>query len=476
MSLQTRLFASFLLLILLTLSGVVGYAWVAPFQELEDMPHYFSQQYAWRFTPFWAESYAEHGDWREAAELTAQTSQRLPPAANLPATLGPAKIVDLHHAFTIRRVVLATAAGQIVADSTAELAPSAPLPAELRPHAVPILHQGQTVGQLVVLSGFDEAFVAALVAAFRRVVLAVGVWATAVAALVSWGLARRLAQPVTQLQTAVHAIAHGASHTPLPITRRDEIGQLTASFNEMSAALTHQKELRQQMVADIAHELRTPLSIWQLELEALEDGLQAAETAVPTLKQELANLERLINDLRLLSLADAHELQLTLGGLETADFLHQTAQAWRRPATTKGVALQVVATADLPPLWADEGRLYQVLHNLLANALAHTAAGGRIELGGRAAEGEVVLWVADTGVGIAAEELPYLFDRFYRAAHTQRETGGSGLGLAIAKRLVGLHHGRIWATSAVGRGTTLWVAMPLAPVRYAILPQSQPEN
>lgn len=462
MTLRARLLSSFLLVIFITLGSVVAYAWRAPFMQLQDAPRFFSRQYAWRFTPFFIDAYAQEGSWETAADLVQTLSQPIPAATAEPATIGPAQLIDLHTAFTIQRVLLATAEGRIIADSAGELAAETPLPAILQAYAVPLAHGGQTVGQLVVLSGFDAEFSRLLVVGFRRLVAAVGLLATAVALLMSAPLAQRLARPVQQLRTAAQAIAHGETSAPLPITRTDEIGQLTASFNEMTAALAHQKQLRQQMMADVAHELRTPLSILQLEVEALADGLQAAETAAPTLQTEIRALERLINDLRLLSLADAQELHLELAPLDTADFLAQIANAWRRPAAAQGVHLAWEAQADLPPLLADEGRLYQVMHNLLSNALRYTAAGGTVRLGGGVAGAELLLWVADTGAGIAAEDVPHLFERFYRADKSRRrETGGSGLGLAIAKRLVGLHGGRIWATSELGRGTTLWVALPL---------------
>jgi signal transduction histidine kinase len=240
----------------------------------------------------------------------------------------------------------------------------------------------------------------------------------------------------------------------------DEIGRLTQTFNEMATALARQKELRRQLVADVAHELRTPLSIMQLEVEGLTDGLQESAAAAAALQEEIKALNRLVEDLRLLSLAEVGALYFSLVLLDPAPLLEGVVEAWQGPARQQQVQLQAEIAAPLPSIYADAGRLAQVFHNLIGNALRYSPPGARITLGARAEGAEVWLWVADQGPGIAEEHLPYLFERFYRAdASRSRETGGSGLGLAIAKQWITLHNGRLWVESEVGKGTTFYVAL-----------------
>lgn len=285
------------------------------------------------------------------------------------------------------------------------------------------------------------------------------------ALLVSLGLAQRLVNPLQRLSLAARQLASGENSNPLPIESKDELGDLTQAFNEMTAALNRQKYLRRQMVADIAHELRTPLSIMQLELESLVDGLQTPAEAAASLQDEVNALNRLVEDLRLLSLADAGGLQFTLEVLDVSAFLQQMMDSWVAKAQAQQVQLLLEVTGPLPPVYADEGRLIQVFNNLLGNALRYSPVGQTLTLGGRANNGELWLWVADNGPGVSPEDLPYVFERFYRADPSRsRDTGGSGLGLAIAKQWIALHGGRMWVESEVGKGATFYIALPANPL------------
>jgi signal transduction histidine kinase len=248
----------------------------------------------------------------------------------------------------------------------------------------------------------------------------------------------------------------------LPVETADEVGQLTRAFNEMALALARQKQLRQQLVADVAHELRTPLSIMNLEVEALADALQCPATAAHALREEIAVLNRLVEDLRLLSLAEAGVLDFRLEPLQPGPFLEQLLETWQEPARQQQVRLQGEIAGPLPPVYADPGRLAQVCHNLLGNALRYSPPGSTIIVGARAEGAELQLWVTDEGPGIAPEHLPDIFERFYRADPSRsRESGGSGLGLTIAKQWVTLHGGRLWVESEVGAGTTFYIALPV---------------
>jgi signal transduction histidine kinase len=215
------------------------------------------------------------------------------------------------------------------------------------------------------------------------------------------------------------------------------------------------------MMADIAHELRTPLSVMKLEIEGLTDGLQPPERAAEALQTEIVALEQLIEDLRLLSLAEAGGLDLHLAETKLRPLLTEIVTTWQNQARSQQITLRLAVAEALPPVLADARRLGQVFHNLVSNALRYTPLGGTITLGGRVEGVEVWLWLADSGPGLPAEVLPHLFERFYRADPSRsRETGGSGLGLAIARQLVLLHGGRIWAESE--QGAVFYVALPIS--------------
>jgi two-component system OmpR family sensor kinase/two-component system sensor histidine kinase BaeS len=252
----------------------------------------------------------------------------------------------------------------------------------------------------------------------------------------------------------------------------------------MARSLTQADKQRKQMTADIAHELRTPLTIIKGRLEGMQDGVYSATPdQVEHLLNETALLERLIEDLRLLALAEAGQLPLYREPLDPRDLLEGARATFAGQAASHAVTLRVEAPDDLPQIDADPQRLAQVLANLVSNALRYTPEGGAITLSASQATNDqrpkttdqppesivlgpssaVVFRVSDTGQGIAADDLPHVFDRFYRADRSRtRGSGGAGLGLAIARQIVAAHGGAIWATSEPGQGTTISIALPVA--------------
>lgn len=280
----------------------------------------------------------------------------------------------------------------------------------------------------------------------------------------------RFTLPLTEVMQAADRLAEGDLQARVEVKGTPELQHLADSFNHMAAALETADRQRRELLADVAHELRTPLTVIQGNLEGLRDGVyHPTSEHLDLVLDETQKLRRLVDDLRLLTLAEAGQLPLDLQELDVAQLLADVRDALAPQAGEAGVRLEVEAGDDLPPLTGDPQRLGQVLCNLVTNALRHTPAGGRVTLGAQALVGEgappgMHLWVADTGQGIAAEDLPRIFDRFWRGdpARSHESGAGMGLGLAIARGLVEAHGGRIWAESEglPGRGTTVSLVLP----------------
>ena len=278
-------------------------------------------------------------------------------------------------------------------------------------------------------------------------------------------LARMLTRPLRELTAASRAIARGELGQQVPVRSQDELGELAASFNQMSADLARANQLRRQMTADIAHDLRTPLMVITGYLESLRDGvLKPSPARFEVMYNEAQQLTRLVEDLRTLSLADAGVLTLNRLPVSPQELLERSAAAFWHRAEQQGIALQVQVDPGLPEIHVDPERMALALGNLVSNALRHTPEGGQIVLSAHRRADAVLLTVQDNGEGIAPEVLPHIFDRFYRGdASRQQQNGESGLGLAIVKSLVEAHGGRISAVSAgVGCGSTFSIYLPLA--------------
>ncbi|MEA4906481.1 MAG: ATP-binding protein [Anaerolineaceae bacterium] len=302
----------------------------------------------------------------------------------------------------------------------------------------------------------------------QRTTLAIGLAALAgVLAAVAMGffLAGGLLKPIRLLTRASQALARGSLNQQVPVTSQDELGVLTTTFNQMSAGLAQADEQRKRMTADITHDLSTPLQIISGYIEMLEDGeVTLTPQRIEILKTELGHLRRLVGDLGILTQVEAGGLEIQLEPVHPAQLLERVYHAFQPIAARQGVELVLEAAPDTPPILVDHGRIEQVLKNLLENALRYTPRGGVIRLGAQA-EGRVTLWVSDSGAGIDAEDLPYVFDRFYRADKTRGASPGKmGLGLAICKALVNAQGGEIAAQSAgKGQGTRMVITFDAAP-------------
>jgi two-component system, OmpR family, sensor histidine kinase BaeS len=275
-------------------------------------------------------------------------------------------------------------------------------------------------------------------------------------------LSRTLTRPIRELTRATHAVSEGDLSQQVPVRSRDELGELARAFNKMSAELSRSINTRRQMTADIAHELRTPLSLILGHAEAVHDGVLPPSTDnFEIIREEAARLEHLINDLRMLSLADAGELSMQMEIIEPQRLIQEVSAVYQYQAQKKNIALELEIAADLPLIEVDPGRMTQVLTNILDNALRHTPEGGRILFAAREAGDMVELSVQDSGPGLNIEDADRIFERLYRADPSRyREDGGSGLGLAIAKSIVQANGGQISAESEPGSGLKIKIRLP----------------
>jgi len=232
----------------------------------------------------------------------------------------------------------------------------------------------------------------------------------------------------------------------------------------MAADLEYAEQLRRNMVADVAHELRTPLSNIRGYLEAIRDGvIEPDAAAMRSLNEEASLLSRLVNELQELSLAEAGELKLVYQAEDITKLVNQAVLPWQRQVAAKEISLSLNLPDGLPLVSIDWQRANEVLHNLLENAVAHTPKGGAIKVAADAKGKWIEVSVSDTGEGIPAEDLPHIFERFYRVDKSRaRATGGSGLGLTIARRLVEAHGGTITVESKLGKGSRFSFTLPVA--------------
>ncbi len=271
----------------------------------------------------------------------------------------------------------------------------------------------------------------------------------------------RFTMPISQLMEAVGGVEAGDYSVRAVERGPTEVRALIRAFNAMAARLQQNEIQRRNLLADVTHELRTPLTVIQGNLEGLLDGVYPRDEAhLGSILEDTQVLARLIDDLRTLSLAESGALQLYREPTDLGVLASETVTSFRSQSQAGGVELSLDIAEDVPLLELDPVRIREVLANLIANALYYTPAGGKVQLTGQynQAKQAVTVCVSDTGTGIPPENLPYIFDRFYKSGHSR----GSGLGLAIAKNLVNAHGGEISVESVPGHGTTIRFTLPLS--------------
>ena len=342
-----------------------------------------------------------------------------------------------------QRLILVDSQNLIVYDSQGEIAGQTMSSTELA-NGTPVLVEKVQVGTLLVTSDnqmVGDTPASEFLTSVQQAIIGSSIIAAVIALILGILLSIQITAPMRKLRKAAAAISNGDLTQRVDIKGKDEFGEMGQTFNKMAENLALAETQRQHLMADVAHELRTPLTAIQGTLEAMQDGvLPCDKDQLDALYSESALLNRLIGDLRLLSLAEAKQLKLELIKINTGHLIRQITDRAQSQARVKNIHLDVEINEKLPDLWLDPDRIAQVVNNLISNALRYTPEEGTITVEVSHESKQVRITVTDTGYGIAPENLPYVFDRFYRADKSRtRSSGGSGLGLAIVKELVEAH-------------------------------------
>ncbi len=415
-----------------------------------------------------SEYYTENGSWNGVAESW-QMLRRASATALLPPNTNRQGVPNTHlsgNPPTDRRRFfgLADAQGKVIVANDPNYPVGSTVPANILKAGAPVTANGKQVGTIL-MSPLQPAFSAEENLFLQRTneaLLFAVAGAMVVALIIGIVLARTLIRPLRALTQAAQNMAEGDLDQQVIVKSKDEIGQLATGFNRMSSEIKRVNDLRRQMTADIAHDLRTPLTVIAGYVESMRDGvLQPTTERLALIYTEIERLQNLVGDLRMLSQADAGELPLHPRPVTPKCLLERIAAPFQYRTEQHGIALQIEASENLPEIKVDEDRMMQVFGNLINNSMRYTPEGGRILLKASASDGHVVLTVEDNGEGIVAEEIPYIFDRFHRADKSRHaESGESGLGLAIVKALVEAHGGTVRAESSYGEGTSIYIELP----------------
>ncbi|MDP2718285.1 MAG: ATP-binding protein [Dehalococcoidia bacterium] len=442
-SLQFRLLAAFTLVILVTSVTVYFFVSRSTVGEVRTYGERSERFYASGMTRFLYRFYRQNEGWVGVQQ----------PVEQMAGTSG-------------RRIILTDSRGVIVADSEKKLNNSFYRP-ELPGHVIRVPGMNEVTGTLYISPSADPASPQSLLNSVNRFLLWGGLLAVIIALILTFILSRLILAPIQALKLSARKIGQGDFSQRVVSRAKGEVGELTTTFNLMADNLDRAEKMRRNMVADIAHELRTPLSNISGYMEAVSDGVVELNAAtILSLKEEASLLSRLVEELQDLSLSDAGQLKLFLQEEDIVRLIRQIVARMQSKADLKGLTLSVKLPDKVPPVRLDARRISQVLQNLLENAILHTSVGDSITVTAERKGNNIEVSVSDTGEGIPETDLSHIFERFYRVDKSRaRATGGSGLGLTIAKRIVEAHGGVIRAQSEVGKGSVFSFSVPLSPER-----------
>ena len=436
-SLQFRIMIAFSLVILVTVGAVFFFFSQTAKSEINRFEEHVEHALAARIAVELTHYYRLQGSWE-----------------------GIQPLVEQWGTLSERRIILVDTGGIVVADSQEELLGKPYEPDSPGMVLEPPWQQGALA--MLYVSEAKSTSLYILYNAIGRFLIWGACVAIAVALIMTFFLSRRILAPVRALTSAAKRLGRRDFSQRVQIEDRGELGELASTFNSMASDLERAEQLQRNMVADVAHELRTPLSNIRGYLEAVRDGaIKPDADTIRSLDEEAMLLSRLVDDLQELSLAEAGELKLVCQAEDIAELINHTVAAVRAQAVAKELSVSIDLSDKLPPVNIDRHRISLVLRNLLENAVNHTAKGGAITVGARQQSNWVEVCVTDTGEGIPSEDLPNIFERFYRVDKSRaRATGGTGLGLTIAKRLVEAHGGKIEVQSEMGKGSRFSFTLP----------------
>jgi len=444
-SLRLRLLLTFAIVIVVTVGGVALFASRRATSEMERYVETGHERVDARIPPMLSRQYAQRRTWQGVQQYVEQLGE-----------------------ISGRRIVVVNNEGVVMADSANTLVGQNPR-VQWGDLGMPISIMGERLGTVYVdpepVSGETSLADPGAPPSINRPLLWAALLAGGVALLFTFFLSRQMLKPVEALTAAARKMRGGDFSQRVEAKSKDEVGELARTFNAMAEDLNRIEELRRKMVADVAHELRTPLTNIRGYLEAMRDGVVLPDKAtIESIYEEALLLARLVDDLQELALVDAGELGLERQPASPEEIVQKAVAAVRPQVATKDLHIQIdMPPQALPLIQVDAERIGQVVRNLLNNAIAHTLAGGSIEVAARHVDDWVEISVTDSGVGISPQDLPYIFERFYRADKSRaRSTGGAGLGLTIAKRLVESHGGKIEVQSEEGKGSRFTITLPLA--------------
>ena len=471
-SLQFRLIVSFALVLTLALAGVSAYVGLAADREAERLQINTDEARARRITHALESFYSNNGGWGGLQPMLERTgfvagrdivvmdadgnlvgNTSGSPAGELkgPYAGGPAPVV-----VDKRRVGSVYVEKDIAALRRGAI--------DKKPPPLWTRFANLTDEQLRQYAGsFEEPAVTRITDATNRSLILAGAGAGLIGLLLVSLISQRMLGSVRSLTAASRKMGAGDLSQRVPEGSRDEVGQLARTFNVMAGKLENAERQRRNMVADVAHELRTPLSNIQGYVEAVRDGvLEPDRVTIGTIHQQVLYLADLVEDLRLLTETEADDFRLNREPGSLLETVRESVEGARAKAESSGVVLSVDLPAESPTIAFDRTRISQVVGNLLDNAVRHTPTGGTVTVSAAVGQSRACVTVADTGEGIPDDVLPFVFDRFYRVDPSRsRATGGAGLGLTIARKLVDAHGGSIRVESEAGRGASFTFDLPL---------------
>jgi len=474
MSLRWRIMGATVLVVVVTVLVSIGVGYYTTQANLDEFVDEIGDDEAVQLARSLSRGYTAAGGWEtadgslsEAGYIYGENLGESPGEAQHTEgseTRSPGTSEALHHDQV--RIVIVGVDGLVVTDNLSELPPGATAPdLEGRRETVFDLTANQPVGHVYVdvnrefLSTESGSFLDTLL----YITLVGGALTVGVAVLLAAWLSKRITAPVTALTEATQAIAQGDA-ARLPVASSDELGQMSAAFNQMTSTLETQRELRRRLINDVSHELNTPLSVILLEARGLRDGLQSAESASDHIIEEVDRLRGLVTDLDWLAETDQGEMRLSAQASSIQELLAAEVERWQPQSQARQVELSLQAPDDLPPIDLDPMRMSQALGNVVSNAIHCTEAGGSVVIRAESEDGQTLaVSITDDGVGIDPSDLPHVFDRFYRTDQSRsRGISGTGLGLAITKAIVEAHRGTATVTSdGPGHGATVTIRLPL---------------